>query len=149
MKIDFVSKSCFDKIKEFEGYKSRAYLCPSGVLTIGYGHTSGVKHGDVVSIDEAEKMLVNDLRPICRYLSSLNIYLSQGMFDALADFIFNVGLSAFKRSTLFKKVLQNSEQSCIANEFRKWVYSRGKILSGLKSRREWEIKQYYSCSLLR
>ena len=55
------SQACVDLVKEFEGFRSEAYLCPAGVWTVGYGTTENVHPGDVVNRQEAEELLMNDL----------------------------------------------------------------------------------------
>ena len=68
--------------------------------------------------------------------------LSNDRWDALVSFIFNIGWGQFKKSTLRRKLLVNIEDESIPDEFRKWVYSKGKKLPGLVKRREWEAQLY-------
>ena len=105
-------------IKSFEQLRLNSYLCPAGKWTIGYGHTDGVNEVDAD--------------------------LTQEQFDALVSFVFNVGVQAFRVSTLRKLVERNPNDPKIADEFRRWVYAGDKKLPGLIKRREQEIKLYYS-----
>lgn len=136
------SKILIDKIKEFEGVKLSAYKCPAGVPTIGVGHTKGVVMGQTITIEQAESLLKGDLLPIESYLHELKMPLTQGQFDALADFAFNLGIDALKRSTLLKKVRINISDKTIPGEFDKWIYSKGKVLPGLVKRRAWDAKRW-------
>lgn len=137
-------------IKEHEGLRLKAYRCPSGVLTIGYGHIKNVKTGDVINKDLADRLFVEDVEDVERLLDAerYSSVLSQGQYDALVSFIFNLGWSKFRSSTLRKKLLVNVDDFSIPNEFRRWVYgtdpkSGVKIkLPGLVKRREWEAQMY-------
>lgn len=137
-------------MKEHEGLRLKAYRCPAGVLTIGYGHTKNVKPGDVINTDLADRLFVEDVECVERQLDTekYSRLLSQGQYDALVDFIFNLGWTKFRSSTLRKKLLRNVEDATIPDEFRRWVYgtdpkSGEKIkLPGLVKRREWEASMY-------
>ncbi len=137
-------------IKEHEGLRLKAYRCPSGVLTIGYGHIKNVKTGDVINKDLADRLFVEDVEDVERLLDAerYSSVLSQGQYDALVSFIFNLGWSKFRSSTLRKKLLVDVDDFSIPNEFRRWVYgtdpkSGVKIkLPGLVKRREWEAQMY-------
>ena len=131
-------------IKEFEGLRLKAYLCPGGVWTIGYGHTAGVKPGMVISEAQAEEYLKADLIAFERYLNGLGLALNQNQFDALISFIYNVGTGNFSSSTLLRKVRANPQDNSIMDEFLRWVYSKGRVLPGLQRRRLAEMKLYFS-----
>lgn len=91
-----------DFVKQFEGRELKAYRCSAGVLTIGYGHTKGVKEGDEISPAEAEQLLVEDLTAISDDLNRLvNVPVSEGQYVALLSLAFNVGASAVKRARSF------------------------------------------------
>lgn len=138
MKTD---KNGKDLIKSFEGLRLQAYTCPAGVLTIGYGHTKGVRPGMTVTEEQAEELLDSDLAEVDNAISRLvTTDISQAQHNALADFIFNVGETNFRSSTLLKKINGGSGDAEIADEFRRWVYSGNKILGGLKTRREAEAQ---------
>ena len=131
-------------IKEFEGLRLKAYKCPGGVWTIGYGHTAGVKPGMVISEAQAEEYLMADLIASEKYLNDLRLAINQNQFDALISFIYNVGTGNFSRSTLLRKVRANPQDNPIMDEFLRWVYSKGRVLPGLQRRRLAEMKLYFS-----
>ena len=131
-------------IKEFEGLRLKAYQCPGGVWTIGYGHTAGVKPGMLISKAQAEEYLKADLIAFERYLNVLGLALNQNQFDALISFIYNVGTGNFSSSTLLRKVRANPQDNSIMDEFLRWVYSKGRVLPGLQRRRLAEMKLYFS-----
>lgn len=137
------SKECIEAIKSFEGLRLKAYQCPSGVTTIGYGHTSSARLNSACSKIEAEKWLREDLERVYAVLRKVRVYWTQGMWDACTSFVFNVGGQQFLKSSLKKKMEFNAEDPAIKKEFMKWVYSKGRVLNGLKSRRQWEAKRYY------
>ena len=131
-------------IKEFEGLRLKAYQCPGGVWTIGYGHTAGVKPGMLITKTQAEEYLKADLIAFERYLNGLGLALNQNQFDALISFIYNVGTGNFSNSTLLRKVIVNPQDNSIMDEFLRWVYSKGRVLPGLQRRRLAEMKLYFS-----
>lgn len=131
-------------VKEFEGLRLKAYQCPGGVWTIGYGHTAGVKPGMVITKALAEEYLKADLIAFERYLNGLGLDLNQNQFDALISFIYNVGTGNFSNSTLLRKVRANPQDNSIMDEFLRWVYSKGRVLPGLQRRRLAEMKLYFS-----
>ncbi len=138
-----VSNELIDKIKQFEGYRSKAYRCSAGVLTCGYGHTKGVTARTTCNKTKALAWLKSDLEPIERFLSAIpEVCKSQGRFDACADFCYNLGVNAFKGSTLLKLIHKKSSVSIIQAEFLKWIYAGGKPLEGLKNRRRWEAQRW-------
>lgn len=131
-------------IIEFEGLRLKAYKCPGGVWTIGYGHTAGVKLGMVITEKQAEEYLKADLIAFEKYLNGLRLALNQNQFDALISFIYNVGTDNFTSSTLLRKIKHNPQDNSIMDEFLKWVYSKGRVLPGLQRRRLAEMKLYFS-----
>lgn len=138
-----ISDILINKLKAFEGYRRKAYRCAAGVWTCGYGHTHGVTPRTTCNESLAEAWLRSDLRPIERFLSSIpEITKTQGRFDACADFCYNLGIGAFKASTLFKRIQRNDMLEAIQAEFLKWVYAGGKQLEGLKTRRQWEAQRF-------
>ena len=116
----------------------KAYKCPAGKLTIGYGHTSGVKENDIITLEEAEQLFQKDL---VIFENSINrlvlVALTQNQYDSLVSFVFNIGEGKFKKSTLLRK-LNAKDYIGAAEEFPKWVYSKGKKLNGLVARRDAE-----------
>ena len=136
------SEECINAIKGFETLQLKAYKCPAGVLTIGYGHTRGVKKGQVITKVQADVLLKGDLLAVEKSINDLGLALTQGQFDALVDFCFNLGLTKLLNSTLYVKILDNATDDEIATQFRRWVYGGGKKLNGLVKRREWEVQQW-------
>lgn len=136
------SEECINAIKGFETLQLKAYKCPAGVLTIGYGHTRGVKEGQVITKVQADVLLKGDILNVENSLNSMSITFTQGQFDALVDFCFNLGMVKFIGSTLYTKILVHASDDDIATQFRRWVYGGGKKLDGLVKRREWEVQQW-------
>ena len=137
------SELLLNKIIDFEGCKLTAYKCPAGVWTIGVGHTKGVKQGQTISEAQAISLLKGDLLPCENYVNNLGVCRTQGQFDALVDFAFNLGTAALGRSTLLKYIRQGKAEQYIRGEFAKWVKSGGKTLAGLVKRRAWEADRYF------
>ena len=131
-------------IEQHEGLKLNAYLCPAGVWTIGIGHTGGVKEGDIITDKQAYELLKQDVRTAENAINIENLKLTQNQFDALVSFVFNIGVGAFKKSTLLKKIKANPKDASIANEFGKWVNAGGAKSAGLMNRRQKEVNLYFS-----
>lgn len=132
-----------DFIEQWEGFRETAYLCPAGVLTIGFGHTgSDVKKGQVVTYKEAYNMLLEDLK---RYASGLaawvNVKVTEGQYIALLSLAFNVGVGAVAKSTLLR-LLNAGDIEAAGDEFLKWTYAAGRELPGLVRRRREERKLF-------
>lgn len=144
MKEMKTSKVGIDLIKDFEGFRSEAYLCPAGVLTIGYGHIANVKEGDTISKAEGNKLLKEDLKWAEEAVNkSVKVEISQGMFDALVSFTFNLGAANFKRSTLLKKINKSNYNGAVG-EFSRWVFVNGVRSNGIARRRRAEAKLFKS-----
>ena len=125
-------------IKKFEGCKLVAYKCSAGVWTIGQGHTTGVKEGDVCTQEEAEKLLRGDIFKFEEYVQdSVKVDLDQSQFDALVAWTFNLGPGNLRSSTMLKK-LNNGEYESVPFEMRRWNKAGGKTLDGLIRRRQAE-----------
>lgn len=138
------SRNGINLIKSFEGLRLHAYKCPAGVLTIGYGHTAGVREGDVIDAQKAEQLLVEDLRQFEEVVGRECPGISQNQFDALVSFVFNVGTGNFLKSTLLKCVKANPENVNIRYELSRWNKGGGVVLSGLIRRRKAEADLYFS-----
>ena len=132
-------------IKRFEGYSEVAYLCPSGILTIAWGHTSNVHEGQTCTREQAERWLREDLKAAEAAVNALEPArpLRQCEFDALVSFVYNLGTGNFSGSTLRRKVLANPDNPTIREEFGKWIYADGRIQPGLVVRREAEADLYF------
>ena len=122
-------------IKESEGLRLEAYLCPANIPTIGWGHTKGVKLGQHITVQQAEDMLVEDIAPIERLLNGLKINFRQEQFDALVSWIFNFGEGKFKGSTMYKRIIANAKDEEITDQMVKWINAAGRPLLGLIKRR--------------
>ncbi len=129
------SQKGIDLITRFEGFRARAYKCPAGVWTIGYGHTKGVKAGQSVTLEGAQDLLRQDLKNFEDWVNKLvKVELTQGQFDALVSFCFNLGPGALDSSTLLKLVNQQ-KFALAADQFKRYNKASGVELSGLTKRR--------------
>ena len=137
-----ISDIALKKLKEFEGLRKEAYLDAAGVPTIGYGHTQGVRMGDVISEYWAELFLKADLYDVEKQVDKLGNW-NQPQFDALLSFAYNLGFYKLKTSTLLKTIKTGGSMRAIKQEFMKWVYAGGKRLKGLERRRAWEAKRFF------
>lgn len=137
-----VSDILVKHIKAAEGYRSKAYLCPAGRYTCGYGHTRGVTRLTTCTEARAEAWLRDDLQPVENFVNAIHNVNTQGRFDALVDFGFNVGLGNLRSSTLLKLIQRGASDKEICRELKKWVYAGGKVLDGLVARREWEAQRW-------
>lgn len=151
MKITKVSEAGLNLIKKYEGFKSKPYLCPASVPTIGFGSTyyedgHKVKLTDP-SISEAEASSLLEAL-LVSYEKAVDSYcvdtINQHQFDALVCFAYNCGTTALKNSTLLKLVNKNPNEPKIADEFKKWNRGGGRVIAGLTKRREEEAKLYFS-----
>ena len=133
-----------DIVKEAEGLRLSAYLCPAGIPTIGYGHTKGVKLGDTCTKEQAEKWLENDFFMAKQDVKAVvKVPLKENQLDALASFVFNLGVRKLIQSTLLKK-LNAGDYNGAAAEFDKWVFAGKVKLNGLIKRRAKERKLFES-----
>lgn len=136
-------------IKNFEGCKLTAYRCPAGKWTIGYGWTGNVEGkpiaaGMQITQETAERLLRCGLVGFERDVNRLvKVQITQGMYDALVSFSYNVGISALSNSTLLKELNAGRYQRA-ADQFLNWVYAGGKKLPGLVRRREAERELFLS-----
>jgi lysozyme len=127
-------------ITEEEGCVLEAYVCPAGVLTIGFGHTGDVKKGDKISRHQAEVILEYDLQRFEEAVSRLCPTANANQFSALVSFSFNVGIKAFEGSTLLK-LFKAGGPLAAAGQFDKWIYAgknkdgTPREMKGLKRRR--------------
>lgn len=140
------SKNGIELIKKYEGCKLKAYKCPAGIWTIGYGHTGTVNGKSITAnmkITElmAETLLVIDLQKFEYYINSLKLELNQNQFDAILSFVFNIGTGKFSKSTMLK-FLKQKHYSLAAGQFDRWIYGGGKKLAGLIKRRADEKKLF-------
>ena len=131
-------------IKQHEGLRLEAYHCPAGIYTIGYGHTAGVRRGDVIDERKAEQLLAGDLKKFEDVVNRECPRVNQNQFDALVSFTFNLGETNLRKSTLLKCVKANPDNQNIYTEFLRWNKSKGEVLPRLIRRRKAEAELYFS-----
>jgi len=141
-KPSVISPDGLEFIKQSEGCKLTAYRDSVGVLTIGYGHTEGVHGGSSCTQEEADQWLRDDLQAVYRAIDSLvDVDLSQGQFDALCSFVFNLGAGALRNSTLLN-LLNQGKYGAAQQQFSRWNHAGGQVLAGLTKRREGEAEMF-------
>lgn len=134
-------------LHHFEGFRSEAYLCPANVWTIGYGNTryedgTPVRKGDRVTRERGAELFRNILKGFERaVLAAVTVPLTQGQFDALVSFAYNVGSGALRSSTLLR-VLNAGDYEAAADQFLRWNRAGGRVLAGLTRRREAERRLF-------
>ena len=129
----------------FESCRLTAYQDVKGVWTIGYGHTGPeVVAGLVWTQDQADTALVCDTQHAVNTVNRLvTAPMTQGVFDSLVDFVFNVGSGNFAGSTLLK-LLNSGDTESAAQQFERWDYAGGVQIAGLLRRREAEANEFTS-----
>lgn len=144
-----ISERGLEVIREFEGFRENAYLDTGGVWTIGFGtikypNGTKVKKGDSCTRAQAETWLKNDTAWVGACLDrTIKVTVNQNQFDALASFIYNVGETAFMKSTMLK-ALNAGNYAGAASQFDRWVYDNGKAINGLVNRRAKEKALFLS-----
>lgn len=125
-------------IRQFEGLRLRAYKCPAGIPTIGYGHTAGVKMGQVITRERAEELLRAEVERFEGYVDRLvTVPITQGQFDALVAWTYNLGPGALEKSTMLRR-LNAGDYTGAAAELERWNRAGGQVLAGLVRRRSAE-----------
>ena len=140
-----ITQEGLDLIKHFEGFSPIVYTCPAGYATIGYGHLMTKDETfKTIKQDDAQELLRNDAedaeRAVLRYI---DVPLTDGQFDALVSFTFNLGSGALQRSTLRRKVNRQAHGE-VPDQFNRWVWAGGRKLNGLIARRRMESELYLS-----
>ena len=139
-----ITQNGLDLIKRFEGFSRAVYFCPAGYPTIGYGHVVKDDEDFSAGIGEAqtEELLRQDAQIAERaVLRLINVPLTDGQFDSLVSFTFNLGTGALQRSTLRRKV-NREEHEDVPAQFKRWVWAGGRKLRGLYIRRKAESGLY-------
>lgn len=127
-------------IKRFEGCRLKAYYCPAGVLTCGWGSTGrDIMPNTVWTQEYADRRLIRDAHAFLKATKALCPDLTDSQLASIADFAYNLGIGRLKASTL-KKRLNEGNMELAAKELKKWVYGGGKKLPGLVSRRQAEVE---------
>jgi len=136
------SEPALERIKEHEALRTTAYLDAVRIPTICYGSTAGVRLGQKATPEQCNAMLRRDASYAGAGVArQVKVPVTQGQYDALVSFVFNVGESQFSRSTLLRK-LNAGDCTGAAAEFSRWVFAKGKRLGGLVKRRAVERKQF-------
>ena len=142
-----ISQTGINLIKKWEQFRSKAYLCPAGVWTQGYGHTKTVTSTSL-DIEEwqAEDLLKTDINVVEIQLKTIlsGFKLSQQQYDAIISFCFNLGAGAFKRSNAYGYMIKDINDKRIADSWLTFRNAGGKYLRGLMLRRLDELQLYYS-----
>jgi lysozyme len=128
-------------IEDSEGCRLKAYQDTGGVWTIGYGHTERVLPNQVITQAMAEMLLKHDVEYASKLVQERAGACTQGQFDALTDFVFNVGPTQFLSSHLYAYHKEGSYKQA-ALEFPKWKFDNGKVIPGLVIRRQKERELY-------
>jgi len=145
-----ISNKLKELVKEFEGCELKAYKCPAGIWTIGYGNTQyengkAVKENDIITLERAEQLLeIILIKFVQQVVELVKSNINQNQKDALTDFAYNCGVGNLKTSTLLKKVNADPKDKTIRTEFEKWTRANGKVLNGLVKRRNAEANLYFS-----
>jgi lysozyme len=130
-----ISEEGISLIKKFEGCELRSYQDAVDVWTVGYGHTKDVKPGQMITKEEAEEMLIEELTEYCSYVeTAVEVPLHQNQFDALVSWTYNLGPTNLNSSTMLKK-LNAGEYEDIPEQIKRWNKAGGKVLPGLERRR--------------
>ena len=150
-----VSNEYLKLLRDVEGFENKPYLDSGGALTIGIGHLitkserlSGkikigdkcIKYKDGLTDDQVIELSLQDSEIASNAVNHyVKVYLTQNQFNALVSFVFNIGVGAFKNSSLLK-LLNQGKYGSVPTQMRRWVYDNGKVVKGLINRREKEIK---------
>ena len=131
----------FSKVKHYESFKSKAYRCSGGVMTIGYGHTKNVRWGDTITEAKALKLLEEELLLAKNHvLRIVKVPLTENQLAALTSFTFNCGQGSLRKLVCEKNNRLNSgNYKSVEVVMPKYRMAGGKVRKGLELRREWEI----------
>lgn len=139
-----ISSTALEKLKQLEGCRLKAYKDEAGILTIGYGHTSQagcpfVTENSIITRDEADNILKNDLAQYEEQVAKhVTVPLSDAKFDALVLFCYNIGIKAFCKSTVLRKINAQAYDA-VPQEWLKWSNIKGNLSTGLLHRRSVEL----------
>jgi len=138
-------------IQKFEGFRDKAYLDSANVYTIGYGSTRNpitgekVKKGDTITRAKALNWLKIQTAAFAKDIDTLvKVPINDNERTALLSFVYNIGTTRFKSSTLLRKLNANAPRAEVAKEFMRWVYAGGKVVKGLQNRRATEQALFLS-----
>lgn len=139
------SDAGFDLTEQFEGLRLSAYQDQVGVWTIGYGHTGPEVHGGLIlTEDQADTLLHSDVAAAVSCVNrAVTANITQNQFDALVDFVFNLGCGALLSSTLLRYI-NAGEFDLAAPQFLLWDHAGGVVVQGLLTRRQAEMTLFQS-----
>lgn len=148
-----MTENGYELIKKFEGLRNRAYkpVATEKYFTIGFGHYGPDVEKDAYWTTElCEEVLHKDVQQIEYQLrlfmpTTLIYNLNSNQWAAIVSFCYNLGVAAFHKSTLYKKIKADcNNESAIKEQWMKWVYAGGKVLEGLRKRRQTEVNLYFT-----
>jgi lysozyme len=133
------SSNGIELLKKLEGFRAKPYPDSGGKMTVGYGHLivpgDGVALGDIIDPVKATELLTKDVqRTVDGVNDNVTSTITQNQFDALVIFAYNVGVSAFKNSTLLK-MLKVGDVVGASEQFLRWDKVNGVSIPGLRTRR--------------
>ena len=144
-----VSETGIRLIAKYEGFRSIPYLDAVGIPTIGFGNTfypdnTKVKMTDKpITEEKARELLKDTIKGFEREVLKVMKQVNQNQFDAVLSFVYNLGITNFKKSTLLKRINENPNDHDIAYQFSRWNKAGGKVLLGLTRRRKEEAELYF------
>ena len=141
-----LSEAGLELLKRSEGFRGQTYTDAAGYPTIGYGHKllPSESFPDGITEVQAAEMLLNDVRRAAEAVERLvQVPLTQGQFDALVDFCYNLGQGKLAASTLLRQ-LNSSNYDEASQELLRWDHAGSRELAGLKVRREAELALWNS-----
>lgn len=142
MIIPMIPEATLDLVEQSEGLILVASDDPTGTPTEGYGHTRDVYVGETITYEQAREYLRHDLFDAAYDVMRLTkVQLTSNQYAALIDFVYNTGEGTYEKSTL-RKYINNKEFDKCPREFKRYIYSKGKILNGLITRRAREAKLF-------
>lgn len=137
-----INQRGIDLIKRFEGCELEAYQDLVGKWTIGYGHTKNVNEGMRITEDQAERMLAEELKEFEDYINKyVTVDLEQNQFDALTSWVYNLGPTNLRRSTMLK-VLNAGKYTEVPYQMKRWNRAGGRVSKGLTRRRKAEARLF-------
>jgi lysozyme len=140
-----ISQKGTDIIKRFEGLSLTVYKDVGGLLTVGWGHRTNLPLDSVITLAAACELLSDDLSRFETGVSNLvKVPVSQGQFDALCSFSYNVGLRALENSHLLKKLNAGISKEIVAAELLRWDEVDGQVVPGILRRRQEEEALFLS-----
>ncbi len=148
-----ISAKGLDFIKRKEGYSDKAYVCPAGKYTIGFGSIrwdakTPVKKGDVCTVEQAERLLLKEVQRVEDAIdATIKVPLTQGAYDALCSLFYNIGIGWLTgqghQQATFVKMLNKGQYDKIPSELLKFKRANGKVIKGLQVRREEDVRELW------